>query len=456
IHFFNSLLNEDEDLTWDRLKFVLLERYGGRGEGDVYEQLTELRQVGTVDEYIAEFEFLTAQIPKLPDKQFLGYFLHGLKTEIRGKVRSLAAVGELSRAKLLQVTRVVEREIRGDGGGTGYNRYSKPGYGSAKSGSGGPNRVGGSDWVMVKGGKEGGSNGGGRGVIPGPKNEKQNQGERRRSGPRDRGFTHLSYNELLERKQKGLCFKCGGPFHPMHQCPDKQLRVLVMEDEEGEEGEGKLLAVEVDEEEGEIDGEMNILDLHQLGQMGVSKPQSIQLKGDTIMNWTKRTMSFWYNKEWVTFQGLGDTMEALNSMVSYTSRGGKGWLRSLDKRGGGENILNTGQQQELEDLLSKYPHHHKNEIERQVRELLAAGMIQHNTSSFSSPVILVKKKDGTWRMCIDYRALNKATIPDKFLIPIIEELLDELHGANIFSKLDLKSGYHQVRVREGDIHKTAF
>ncbi|MCI09995.1 RNA-directed DNA polymerase (Reverse transcriptase), partial [Trifolium medium] len=245
IHFFNSLLNEEEEVSWERLKFALLERYGGHGDGDVYEQLTELRQSGTVDEYINEFEYLTAQIPRLPDKQYLGYFLHGLKAEIRGKVRSLAAVGDLSRAKLLQVTRVVEREIRGDGG-TGYNRSSKSGHGASRSGYGGSSRGSGSDWVMVKGGKESGPGGGNKGGQIGSRNDKPAQNDIRRTGPRDRGFTHLSYNELLERKQKGLCFKCGGPFHPMHQCPDKQLRVLVMEDEEGEEGEGKLLAVEVE------------------------------------------------------------------------------------------------------------------------------------------------------------------------------------------------------------------
>ncbi|MCI11312.1 hypothetical protein A2U01_0032412, partial [Trifolium medium] len=128
IHFFNSLLDEDKVLTWEGLKSALLERYGGNGEGDVYEQLSELRQKGTVEEYITDFEYLIAQIPKLPDKQFQGYFLHGLKSEVRGKVRSLMAMGGMTRARLLQVTRAVEKEVKGEMG-LGYNRGSKS-YGS--------------------------------------------------------------------------------------------------------------------------------------------------------------------------------------------------------------------------------------------------------------------------------------------------------------------------------------
>ncbi|MCH83576.1 RNA-directed DNA polymerase (Reverse transcriptase) [Trifolium medium] len=272
IHFFNSLIGDDEEITSEKLKEALLGRYGGHGEGDVYEQLTELKQNGSVDDYITEFEYLTAQIPKLPEKQFLGYFLHGLKVEIRGKVRSLAAMGEMNRTKLLQVTRAVEKEIKGSG--SNFYRGSKHGNGSFRSNS---HRSGksGTDWVMVKG-RETESGGGAKNNSSGPRNERPAQSERRRSGARDRGFTHLSYQELMDRKQKGLCFKCGGPFHPMHQCPDKQLSVLVLdEDDRGEteenmigddggETEENVIAVEVDESDEEKQGEMCILNLNHI------------------------------------------------------------------------------------------------------------------------------------------------------------------------------------------------
>jgi hypothetical protein len=104
----------------------------------------------------------------------------------------------------------------------------------------------------------------------------------------------------------------------------------------------------------------------------------------------------------------------------------------------------------------RYPPALKDEIETQVKQMLDQGVIQKSHSLFSSPVLLVKKKDRTWRFCVDYRYLNAITVKGKYPVSVFDQLIDELTQAKWFSKLDLKAGYHQIRLRPGEEPKTAF
>ncbi|GJY89632.1 putative reverse transcriptase domain-containing protein [Tanacetum coccineum] len=96
------------------------------------------------------------------------------------------------------------------------------------------------------------------------------------------------------------------------------------------------------------------------------------------------------------------------------------------------------------------------ELSNQLQELSDRGFIQPSTSPWGAPVLFVKKKDGSFRMCIDYRELNKLTVKNHYPLPRIDDLFDQLQGSSVYSKIDLRSGYHQLRVRDKDIPKTAF
>ncbi|XP_056850923.1 uncharacterized protein LOC108825184 [Raphanus sativus] len=104
----------------------------------------------------------------------------------------------------------------------------------------------------------------------------------------------------------------------------------------------------------------------------------------------------------------------------------------------------------------RYSSIQKDSIDKMIQDMLSQGIIQYSASPYASPIVLVKKKDGSWRLCVDYRGLNKQTIKDKYPIPLLEDLLDELGGSKYFSKLDLRAGFHQLCMSPEDVHKTAF
>ncbi|MCH80746.1 enzymatic polyprotein, partial [Trifolium medium] len=563
IHWFNLLLETEDELSWVKLKKELIARYGGRRLENPFEELSTLRQTGSVEEFVEAFELLSSQVGRLPEEQYLGYFMSGLKAQIRRRVRTL---NPSTRMQMMRIAKDVEEELKeeddegerrfgkklaGDRMGRsdwyGPNSQSKNRYGSnpAQKDSKNSSQPGWSNPSQKSGSIASNANSSSSLASTGRKNESDTRSNSWK------GIRSIHSDELAERRAKGLCFKCGGKYHPtLHKCPEKALRVLILGEGETVNDDGEIIAMDGElsdiEEELEVEcksmgvlgsmggqrtmkiegkiAEVNVLvlidsgathnfispqvttalglnitpmaekhiklgDGHKIVSKGVCRDVKMQLGpiqvvvdawvlelggldmvlgvswlstlGKVVMDWKTLSMQFMQGNQVVKLQGQGNNHGSyLNSFLGnrHSEWSTEWWWAQHQQM----EAITTVVPEDIEVILKqfsgvfkeciqlppertkvhhiklspghdsinvrpyRYPHHQKEEIEKQVSELLQAGVIQPSMSAYSSPVILVKKKDKSWRMCVDYRALNKATIPDKYPIPIVDELLDEL------------------------------
>eukprot|EP00253_Pinus_taeda_P034002 PITA_34002 len=298
--------------------------------------------------------------------------------------------------------------------------------------------------------------------------------------------TRLTPQKLEEKRAKGICYSCDSKYTKGHKCAEKKLFYINSEEEEEKEQERSkeediLQEQSLDEEQMNPTISCNAL-------AGIITPQTIKIEGQIKKNkvivlidsGSTHNFIHWKPGKIISSNGITNLLKKEKQCVISQ-------LCSLDVSTSESSI--SPYLQKVFDNHSKvfetpkglppirdhdhaihlipgsfppnirqyrYPYTQKSEIENIVAEMLEASIIQPSQSSFSPPVVLMHKKDGSWHMCQDYRELNKLTIKDEFPIPVIDELLDELHGSTYFTKLDLPSGYHQIRMKTKDIPKTTF
>uniref|UniRef100_A0A1S3X3P8 Reverse transcriptase domain-containing protein n=1 Tax=Nicotiana tabacum TaxID=4097 RepID=A0A1S3X3P8_TOBAC len=309
----------------------------------------------------------------------------------------------------------------------------------------------------------------------------------------------LSRAEMAERRAKGLCYNCDELYSIGHQC--KKLFWLELADLDDEEPDHKdaqepeislyaitgqknartmqLLAIMKGQpllslvDSGSTHNFISYTAAQHLGmqvQPGTSAKVSVA-KGEKVYSkGTCPSVSFYIHNQNFEADFFVIPLDGFDIVLGVI------WLQTLGPilwdfvtlemsfTSNGKQVVFQGQQTRSKlqlQLLHDLDEHHskleqKDEIEKQRADMLRQGIIRPSRSPFSSPVLLVRKHDGTWRFCVDYRELNAKTVKDKFLIPVVDELLDELYESRYFTKLDLKSGYHQVRMDPLDIEKTAF
>ncbi|XP_058782209.1 uncharacterized protein LOC131656527 [Vicia villosa] len=260
IHWFNLWHDSTEELSWENLCEAMMARFGGGRFENPFEELKDLKQSETVEDYIAEFELCSSQCERLPEQQFLGYFIGGLRHDIRSRVMDLVHITNRVMALGQNLKNLIGLFAKGKEKGSAIQTQTNNYLGKTRTGSGS-----GSQTESTR-------------PTNSTTSSRPNLGGNLRR--HSRGVLHLPSAEVNERRAKGLCFRCNEQWDPLHQCATKQLRLIILGDDEIVNDEGEIVVLEADSEE-ELTQEE--LECKIMGLFGVStnpnQAQTMKLEG---------------------------------------------------------------------------------------------------------------------------------------------------------------------------------
>ncbi|KAK1618698.1 hypothetical protein QYE76_024215 [Lolium multiflorum] len=458
LRWWDSLVrNLDEDgaqpiRTWRAMKEAMTSRFVPTNYmRNIFDKLTLLRQgVKTVDEYYMEMEMLMQRGRVRESLEMtMQRFLNGLKYDVKGIVRHYTYTNMnqlLHHAREAESQLAEEAKVKGRATGAGRFTPRAPSTAPAPSTRSAPYSTPPSK------------------PVSNVSNAKKSESAASTSGS----------GVSTTRNRDMLCHTCGGKGHFKRDCPNRKV-MFINEDNEYETGDDADPNAP-DNDDYDTDGEdaypsdartivVSQRALNVLPSASTQRCNLFQTKAlvgpDKACKWLSDNGEMKVNHMVRVEFAIGPYKDCIDFDVVPMTEFGDVFPEEVPA--GLPPLRGIEHQIDLipgASLPNRAPYRtnpeETKEIQKQVQALLDKGYIRISLSPCAVPVILVPKKDGTWRMCVDCRAINNITIRYRHPIPRLEDMLDELSGAAVFSKIDLRSGYHQIRMKEGDEWKTAF